>query len=159
MSAKGKVVYKQPGASREHSGEGAWRQSPRLCRDDSSKSPGQLPVLTQGHWWDASWANTLIWGVWGGSGKKSLCYKGVYRSKGTSGFMWLIFLSGILFTLENFNVLERLCSAFFFVVISTITSKLQPWAIIVFNSLLSALNPKKLTTTFSRSTFINSSCN
>lgn len=35
-----------------------------------------------------------------------------FRAKGTSGFMRLIFLPGMLFTLENFNVLQRLCSAF-----------------------------------------------
>lgn len=74
---------------------------------------------------------------------------------GTNGFVRLIFLPEMLFALENFDAFEKST----FSNSSIITSKLQPRAIIFFNSLLSALNPKKLTTPFSRSRFINSSCN
>lgn len=42
---------------------------------------------------------------------------------------------------------------------STITSELQPQAVMFSSSLLGALNPKKLSPKFSRSRFINSSCN
>lgn len=78
-----------------------------------------------------------------------------FWERGTSGFVHLIFLPEMLFALENFNAFEKTI----FSNSSIITSKLQPRAIIFFNSLLSALNPKKLTTLFSRSRFINSSCN
>lgn len=80
---------------------------------------------------------------------------GDFWEEGTNGFVHLIFLPEMLFTLENFDAFEKTT----FSNSSIITSKLQPRAIIFFNSLLSALNPKKLTTKFSRSRFINSSCN
>lgn len=157
MSPKRKVVYKWPGASAESSGESTGRKSPSLTFFQVTWS---APGAGVGAQVGPSWANTLLWRLQRGDCERSLRSNSVEKQwlfgKRLPMCLWAwFFLPELLFTLENFDAFEKTT----FSNSSLIISKLQPPAIIFLNSLLSALNPKKLTTKFSRSRFINSSCN